>query len=368
MMERLEIPSTADMALASRRGAYTLSSPAETPTIDGAIAARAPIPKVVISGGLAGCIADCIMHPLDTVKTRMQKDGASPGTRKYNGTYQALRTIYSAEGRSGLFGGFRAAGSGSLAATTLYFASYESLKRKFIDADVNETISYFTAATVAELLASVFYVPSELVKTRMQLQGRYNNPESLSRYNYRSDMDALRSVSRGGSLFHGWGTTMGRDIPFTAAQFTLYETIRGFIIRTYGPRGSGVSEIVRCDIIPGASAGFAAGLLTTPLDVVKTYLQTQSKQHSKFHHLHSPSAPPLPTAIPIGTVAAAAVATPSLPKSSHHPYYDTAWSAYKGIYRDNGIKGLFSGAVPRATWTGCQSTIMFFLLEAFLNS
>lgn len=47
---------------------------------------------------------------------------------------------------------------------------------------------------LGDLFASVIYVPSEVLKTRLQLQGRYNNPHFNSGYNYRGTIDAARTV------------------------------------------------------------------------------------------------------------------------------------------------------------------------------
>ena len=47
---------------------------------------------------------------------------------------------------------------------------------------------------IAEIFASAFYVPSEVVKTRLQLQGRFNNPYSVSGHNYRNTYHAVTDV------------------------------------------------------------------------------------------------------------------------------------------------------------------------------
>lgn len=78
-------------------------------------------------------------------------------------------------------------------------------------------------------MASFVYVPSEVLKTRLQLQGRYNNPSFISGYNYKSTWHALRMIVKYdgvGALFHGYKATLLRDVPFSALQFAFYGKMR----------------------------------------------------------------------------------------------------------------------------------------------
>ncbi|KAJ3014281.1 hypothetical protein HKX48_005233 [Thoreauomyces humboldtii] len=275
---------------------------------------RPSLLQVVASGAIAGSIADTTLHPLDLVKTRMQKDGTS-GTKKYQGTFHAFRCIRRNEGVRGLRSGMPAAFLGSFLATGTYFASYESFKR---ESTLPDSLTYLLAAALGETLASVAYVPSEVVKTRMQLQGVYNNRFSQSTHNYKSDWDALRRIGRDGRLWKGWGSTLARDIPCTALQFTIYETIRAFVMRqpSITSSNSPFLSTFSTDILPGAAAGFAAGFVTTPLDVIKTTIQTQAR----------PTPTPFQNAGP-----------------SRSSYYTGFWAAARGIGRRRGIRGLFAG-------------------------
>src|SRR5690349_5511997 len=79
---------------------------------------------------------------------------------------------------------------------------------------------------LGDFAASIVYVPSEVLKTRLQLQGRHNNPHFASGYNYRGTSDAVRTIIRQegfSALFHGYGATLWRDLPFSALQFMFYE-------------------------------------------------------------------------------------------------------------------------------------------------
>src|ERR1700761_9165610 len=127
---------------------------------------------------------------------------------------------------------------------------------------------------MADFAASIAYVPSEALKTRLQLQGQYNNRVFNSGYNYKSTWDAAKTIARTegfGALYSGYKATIVRDLPFSALQFAFYEQERKF-----AQQWQGTSEIgLGFEVLTAVSAGGAAGVITCPLDVVKTRTQTQ---------------------------------------------------------------------------------------------
>ena len=88
---------------------------------------------------------------------------------------------------------------------------------------------------------------------------------------YRSIAQCTRTVYKNEGLaafYVSYPTTLCMTVPFTALQFTAYESLSKVI----NP-GKGYDPVTHC--VSGALAGaFAAGL-TTPLDVIKTLLQTR---------------------------------------------------------------------------------------------
>lgn len=70
------------------------------------------------------------------------------------------------------------------------------------------------------------------------------------------------------AFYVSYPTTLCMTVPFTALQFMAYESISKVMNppRTYDP-------LTHC-VAGGLAGGFAAGL-TTPLDVIKTLLQTR---------------------------------------------------------------------------------------------
>ncbi|KAF7726814.1 hypothetical protein EC973_008415 [Apophysomyces ossiformis] len=292
------------------------------------------------------------MHSVDTVKTRLQ---GQPHHRplKYHNMVQAYRLILKDEGvLRGLYAGVTPAMLGSVPGTALYFAIYEFTKRNLTSNGVPGVIAHLTAGSVGDLAASIVYVPSEVLKTRMQLQGRYNNPHFISGYNYRNTWHAASVIVKydgWGALFHGFRATILRDVPYSAVQFALYERFKAIAHSNYiTPDGQIPMGI---DMVTGSLAGGIAGAVTTPLDVMKTLLQTQqtSKKGNK------------PTTAPEINPPAAGTAAPQ-PKHYSGIVEGLVWN-----YKNQGIGGLFRGIGPRVFWTSLQSAIMFVIYEQILH-
>ncbi|KAJ4308968.1 hypothetical protein N0V94_009144 [Neodidymelliopsis sp. IMI 364377] len=340
---------------------------------------RPPYLHAMLAGGIGGTTGDMLMHSLDTVKTRQQGDPHMPP--KYTSMGSTYYTIWRQEGfRRGLYGGVKPAFLGSFSGTVCFFGAYEWSKRFMIDNGVAPSVAYFTAGLLADLAAAPAYVPSEVLKTRLQLQGRYNNPFFNSGYNYRSTIDAARVIVRTegfSALFHGYKATLWRDLPFSALQFTFYEKERNLAKDYMGSNNIGLL----LEIATAASAGGAAGVITTPLDVVKTRIQTQqpdqpaaSKSTSKpaitpaSSSKHSSA--PKPTTTHISHNRPISTSSPSTTLKAHGAATLDTSSVFTGlkiIYQTEGLAGWFRGVGPRFVWTSVQSGTMLVLYQTLLR-
>lgn len=236
------------------------------------------------------------------------------------------------------------------------------------------------AGLIADLAAAPAYVPSEVLKTRLQLQGRYKNPHFNSGYNYRGTIDAIRTIIRSegySALFHGYKATLWRDLPFSALQFAFYEEERGWAKKYMGSNHIGLP----LEIATAASAGGMAGVITTPLDVVKTRIQTQhndppirTKKPSKPAPFHTPSSQhhTSSTATKSASLQSRLISTssPSTTLKAHGAATLDTSSVITGlkiIYKTEGVAGWFRGVGPRFVWTSVQSGTMLVLYQALLR-
>lgn len=218
---------------------------------------------------------------------------------------------------------------------------------------------------MADLVASVLYVPSEVLKTRLQLQGRYNNPFFYSGYNYKSTWDAARTIAKTegvSALYSGYKATIVRDLPFSALQFAIYEQSRKLAARAVGGPDIGFG----LEVLTAVSAGGIAGAMTCPLDVVKTRTQTQITFDS---HEQSSQAAKLEKVAKAAKGQARAIHTNVRTVPTTVPTLDTSSviTGLKMIYKTEGVAGWFRGVGPRFVWTSVQSGTMLVMYQYLLK-
>lgn len=142
---------------------------------------------------------------------------------------------------------------------------------------------------------------------------------------YRSMLDCAKYVYRNeglGAFYVSYPTTLSMTVPFTALQFLAYESISTSMNPTkkYDPA-------THC--LAGAVAGGFAAALTTPMDVIKTMLQTRgAAQDAEVRAVN-------------GFVAGC-----------------------KLLYRREGVKGFFKGLKPRVLTTMPSTAICWSAYEA----
>jgi hypothetical protein len=220
------------------------------------------------------------------------------------------------------------------------------------------------------------YVPSEVLKTRLQLQGRYNNPFFHSGYNYKSTSHAARTIIRQegfSALFYGYKATIFRDLPFSALQFTFYEQAQTWARQWKRNRDIGLP----LELLTGAAAGGLAGVITCPLDVVKTRIQTQVNTYEppstkgaagKGFCSGSGKVSGLgPVKQQLRSISTSSPSTHTPRPGSMNLDTSSVFTGLKLIYRTEGISGWFRGVGPRLVWTSVQSGCMLFLYQTLLR-
>nr|CAG8552099.1 5557_t:CDS:10 [Entrophospora candida] len=327
-------------------------------------ATTAPLTHIMFAGGFGGSTADFLMHSVDTVKTRLQGQKFTKPP-KYQNMLHAYVTILKQEGiMRGLYGGVLPAISGSVPATTIYFGTYEFFKRNLTGIGIPDTISHLSSGALGDVVASTVYVPSEVLKTRLQLQGRYNNPHFFCGYNYRNTWHAVQMIYKleGASAFyHGYRATLLRDVPFSALQFAFYEKFKFWAVlytskNNYSSSSSSstTSQLtLKWEIITGTLAGALAAATSTSTT-------TPNPNPNLSSTISTPSASAIKTSSTVINPP-----TSSIPKYATH-FYGGIWEGMQWNYKHHGLAGLFRGVAPRVAWTGMQSGLMFVIYEQVL--
>ncbi|EKD18789.1 hypothetical protein MBM_03031 [Drepanopeziza brunnea f. sp. 'multigermtubi' MB_m1] len=216
------------------------------------------------AGAFAGIAEHTVMYPIDAIKTRMQILNPTPSA-VYNGMIQGGYRIATGEGFLSLWRGMSSVVVGAGPAHAVYFATYEAVKHVMggNQAGVHHPLAAATSGACATIASDALMNPFDVIKQRMQIHNSskmYKSMFDCARYVYRSE---------GVSAFYvSYPTTLSMTVPFTALQFLAYESISTVMnpSKNYDP-------MTHCSA--GAVAGGFAAALTTPMDVVKTMLQTR---------------------------------------------------------------------------------------------
>ncbi|KAI8971202.1 mitochondrial carrier domain-containing protein [Pilobolus umbonatus] len=203
------------------------------------------------AGALAGIGEHCAMYPVDSIKTRMQviQSTAQLPEKQVPVTLRHL------------WRGVNSVVLGAGPAHALHFATYEICKEYFgANMSGHQPIATAAAGACATLAHDALMNPFDVIKQRMQLRDS----------TYRSIRECARNVYKNEG-FHAFyislPTTLIMSVPFQTIQFTTYEFFRQILkADTYDPK---------THVIAGAIAGAVASSVTTPMDVIKTLLQTR---------------------------------------------------------------------------------------------
>jgi hypothetical protein len=277
----------------------------------------------LLASSFSGLISRVLCHPIDTVKSRLQ----SPFTTTPSAP-AVLRALFAEHGYAGLYLGLPVTIVGGVPGTVMYLTSYDKFKdlynKRFgTSQDSSCFVRDFSAGIIAETFACVVYVPVDVVKERMQIQGKAL-PISLQ---YKSSLDALVTIGKNEGLrgiYKGYGATLLSFGPFSAFYFMFYEKFKEVTKeRWYG--GAGGVLPFGTTVGVSAAAGAAASFITSPLDLAKLRMQVSRAE---------------------GGARAATGGADS---------YATFMASLRTIYARDGVAGLFRGSIARVVFF-CPAT------------
>lgn len=270
-----------------------------------------------VAGSIAGVSEHTLMYPFDTVKTHLQAcaecphstttttaaastmttttTSSSTGTTKFppttttrlpvGGMWTTMRHIVSQAGTSTtttntaelsacstpvgmtrLWRGVHSIVVGCIPAHALYFSTYEITKHALCDS--NQELSpqgAMAAGAAAAVSHDMIMTPLDTVKQRLQL-------------NYYSGMmDAIGQIYKFegmAGLFRSFPITLLTNIPYGAVMVSINEVMKQRLLLY---RGKEHLDVSTC-LLASSMGGMVAAATTTPLDRVKTFLQTQQLQ------------------------------------------------------------------------------------------
>ncbi|XP_020236395.1 S-adenosylmethionine carrier 1, chloroplastic/mitochondrial isoform X1 [Cajanus cajan] len=300
--------------------------------------------KEFVWGAVAGAFGEGMMHPVDTIKTRLQSQAILNGIQNQKNILQMVQSVWQVDGLKGFYRGVAPGIIGSLATGATYFGVIESTKKWIEDShpSLRGHWAHFIAGAVGDTLGSFVYVPCEVMKQRMQVQGTITSWSSVAvkdgvainsgtqMYGYYTGMFhagcSIWKTQGLKGLYAGYLSTLARDVPFAGLMVMFYEALKDakeqVEQRWISSPNWHVNNSVEGLVLGGLAGGLSA-YLTTPLDVVKTRLQVQG---STLRY--------------------------------------TGWlDAIGKIWATEGMKGMFRGSIPRITWYIPASALTFMAVE-----
>ena len=216
-------------------------------------------------------------------------------------------------------------------------------------------IVHAIASSTAEMVSCLMITPAEVLKQNAQVIEKSGGQQTA----------AIQVFSRfrhkPWKLWSGYAALVGRNLPFTGLHFPLFEYVRSHVVdwrqkeKRKDKDGNG-GELGRIEewnpvleraVLTGFSAGLSgmvASIVTTPIDVVKTRVMLAASNGHISGGEERDAAPGPDTMKKIGTRGTVDVG--------------------KGIWENEGIKGLFKGGLIRAAWTAVSLGLYLSIYEA----
>ncbi|MCL4123729.1 UNVERIFIED_CONTAM: hypothetical protein GTU68_057885, partial [Idotea baltica] len=226
---------------------------------------------------------------------------------------QSEAGFFASGGFRKIYNGLGPAALGSAPNAALFFCTYEYAK-KILSTSIPEQyefVNHASAASLGELAACIIRVPTEVLKQRRQA--------SLHSSSLAIFRDCVRREGALG-LYRGYWSTAIRDIPFSFIQFPLWE----FFKKRWSIRKQREVEPWESAVAGSVSGGLAAAL-TTPLDVAKTRIMLAKE----------------------GSAAA----------------QGRILAVLRDVFRSAGVKGIYSGVLPRTMWMSLGGGVYFGVYE-----
>ncbi|XP_035280310.1 mitochondrial glutamate carrier 1 [Anguilla anguilla] len=258
---------------------------------------KVSLPAKLINGGVAGLVGVTCVFPIDLAKTRLQNQ---QGARVYSGMLDCLTQTVKREGYFGMYRG---------AAVNLTLVTPEKAIKLAANDVFRQNLSRDGHLPLwGEVLAGcgagtcqvVVTTPMEMLKIQLQDAGRLAVQRSMAvpapapslaagppppgqptppprPSATRITLELLRTRGLTG-LYRGAGATLLRDVPFSMIYFPLFANLNALGRGERGCQGNAQERAPFLQsFVAGCAAGSVAAVAVTPLDVIKTRLQTLRK-------------------------------------------------------------------------------------------
>jgi len=282
----------------------------------------------------------------------------------------------------GLYQGLTSVVIATLPSSGAFFTTYEGAKSVFHDLNkrvapsgrgkdglLPTPIIHSAASGLAELVSCAILTPAEVIKQNAQMVSAGDAKSSGSSATRQT---LQRFKNNPFALWRGYTALAGRNLPFTALQFPMFERLKTALQewraqqysnanhgKTRKKEELGIWENGAVTAVAAGVAGSIAAVITTPVDVIKTRIMlaaaedgpesknTKSAQTPTNEQGSKPDSTPAKK-LKEGKVLDALGEHRRTNQQKHHK---GSWEIGKEVVREKGWTGLFRGGALRAVWT-----------------
>ncbi|KAK1887704.1 Mitochondrial glutamate carrier 1 [Dissostichus eleginoides] len=256
------------------------------------------LPAKLINGGVAGLVGVTCVFPIDLAKTRLQNQ---QGVQVYEGMLDCLSKTVRSEG---YFGCYRGAAVNLTLVTpekAIKLAANDIFRQKLSRDGYLPLWGEVLAGCGAGTCQVVVTTPMEMLKIQLQDAGRLaaqrpvptpaqaaapgpaptlvappparpSPPPRASAMGITAELLKTKGLA---GLYRGAGATLMRDVPFSMIYFPLFANLNALGREKLGDVQARAPFWQ--SFMAGCGAGSVAAVAVTPLDVIKTRLQTLQK-------------------------------------------------------------------------------------------
>lgn len=223
----------------------------------------------IINGSVAGALGKIIEYPFDTVKVRLQTQGA----QIFPTTWSCIRYTYRNEGiLKGFFQGIGSPMFGAALENAVLFVSYNQCARlleKHTSCSPLQQI--ILSGAFAGSCASLVLTPVELVKCKLQVSNLGSGKPTRI-------LPTIKQVLREnglGGLWQGQSGTFIRESFGGVAWFATYELSKDYLLKRHEDGGADGNNKTWELLVSGGGAGLAFNASIFPADTLKSMMQTK---------------------------------------------------------------------------------------------
>ncbi|KAJ3063444.1 hypothetical protein HDU98_000767 [Podochytrium sp. JEL0797] len=235
-----------------------------------------PLIETVIFSSAAAFATRLVVHPLDTLKIRVQ-NGTTERSRS------VLAVLRNTKHLSSLYNGLSVTLALSVPGLAVYLSTYEVSKYNIgmaLSTDgqpQSNVLVHALAGTIAECFSGVIWTPMEVMKSKLQVETAEvttNATVELAKKIYREE--GMRG------FFRGYFVTLSVFIPQTVIYFVTYEQLKAY-------------SLSHSDTIPhyigylgsAAIASTISSSISNIFDVVKTRIQVADGSDHRYQRVFS---------------------------------------------------------------------------------